>query len=193
MTYVRSDAVQSPVLAIGERLKEIRATRNLTLEDVSKLTDVSKPMLGQIERGQSSPTITTLWKIAVGLKVPLSLLLEELEEECSVVDTLSKNAILEEDGKMRAFPVFPFDPTRNVEIFYIEFDPGCQHPSKKHLDGVEEYVFVEQGMLEMVVNTKKIVLKEKQALRFRANVSHSYNNPYQETCVIYNMIFYPRA
>lgn len=98
--------MQSPVLTIGERLKEIRATRNLTLEDVSKLTDVSKPMLGQIERGQSSPTITTLWKIAVGLKVPLSLLLEELEDECNVVDTRSKDAIIENDGKMRAFPVF---------------------------------------------------------------------------------------
>lgn len=79
----------------------------------------------------------------MGLKVPLSLLLEELEDECNVVDTRSKDAIIENDGKMRAFPVFPFDPTRNVEIFY--------------------------------------------------NVFHSYNNPYQEPCVIYNMIFYPRT
>ncbi|MGN7352133.1 cupin domain-containing protein [Paenibacillus sp. 2003] len=75
----------------------------------------------------------------------------------------------------------------------MEFDPGCHHPSERHLDGVEEYVFVVQGMLEMVVNTKKIVLKENQALRFRANVFHSYNNLYQEPCIIYNMIFYPRT
>ncbi len=44
-------------LKIGERLKEIRNTRQLTLDDVAELTGVSKPMLGQIERGQSSPTI----------------------------------------------------------------------------------------------------------------------------------------
>lgn len=50
-------------LKIGERLKEIRNTRQLTLDDVSELTGVSKPMLGQIERGQSSPTINILWKI----------------------------------------------------------------------------------------------------------------------------------
>lgn len=43
--------MQSPMLTIGERLKEIRTMRNLTLDEVSKLTDVSKPMLGQIERG----------------------------------------------------------------------------------------------------------------------------------------------
>ena len=58
-------------LQIGERLKEIRKTRGLTLDAVSEMTDVSKPMLGQIERGQSSPTINTLWKISNGLKVPL--------------------------------------------------------------------------------------------------------------------------
>ena len=50
-------------LKVGERLKEIRNTRQLTLDDAAELTGVSKPMLGQIERGQSSPTINILWKI----------------------------------------------------------------------------------------------------------------------------------
>ena len=59
-------------LKIGERLKEIRNTRQLTLDDVAELTGVSKPMLGQIERGQSLPTINVLWKISTGLKIPLS-------------------------------------------------------------------------------------------------------------------------
>ena len=61
-------------LKIGERLKEIRNTRQLTLDDAAGLTGVSKPMLGQIERGQSSPTINVLWKISTGLKIPLSFL-----------------------------------------------------------------------------------------------------------------------
>ena len=60
------------LLKIGERLKEIRNTRHLTLDEVAELTGVSKPMLGQIERGQSSPTINVLWKISTGLKIPLS-------------------------------------------------------------------------------------------------------------------------
>lgn len=59
-------------LKIGDRLKEIRIRRQMSLENVAELTGVSKPMLGQIERGQSTPTINTLWKIATGLKVPLS-------------------------------------------------------------------------------------------------------------------------
>ena len=71
---------------IGQHLKSIRQSRNMTLEDVAILTGVSKPMLGQIEREQSIPTITTLWKIATGLKTPLSSFLEEQQAEYSVVD-----------------------------------------------------------------------------------------------------------
>lgn len=59
-------------LNIGKHLKNIRQNRELSLDEAAEMTGVSKPMLGQIERGQSSPTITTLWKIATGLKVPLS-------------------------------------------------------------------------------------------------------------------------
>lgn len=191
--------MHSPTITIGERLKAIRTSRNLTLDDAAKLTDVSKPMLGQIERGQSSPTITTLWKIATGLKVPLSSFLEEQKAEYSVVDWQSKDAIVEENGGMRAYPLFPYNPIQNMEIFYIEFDAhtefdaGCHHPSEKHLDGVEEYIFVVQGKLELIIDTKTVVLQEKQAIRFCANVFHAYNNPYENQCNVYNMIFYPKA
>ncbi len=49
--------MNEPLSAIGERLKSIRVNRNLSLDETSKLTGVSKPMLGQIERGQSVPTV----------------------------------------------------------------------------------------------------------------------------------------
>lgn len=59
-------------LNIGQRLKAARQNRNMTLDGLAEITGVSKPMLGQIERGQSSPTVNTLWKIATGMKIPFS-------------------------------------------------------------------------------------------------------------------------
>lgn len=175
---------------IGQRLKSIRQSRNMTLEDVATLTGVSKPMLGQIERGQSTPTITILWKIATGLKAPLSSFLEEQQPEYSVVDLRKEEIILEDDGRMRAYPLFAYDPIRNVEIFYIEFDMGCCHVSDKHNDGVEEYILVLTGKLQLVLNEKEIVIEEKQAIRFRADIPHAYNNPFDRQCMVYNIIFY---
>lgn len=179
-------------LKIGGRLKEIRSSRQLSLDEVSRLTGVSKPMLGQIERGQSSPTINTLWKIATGLKIPLSSLCRQQQEEYMTAAPGGENLIVGEEGRMRAYSLFPYDPIRGVEIFYIEFDEGVYHSSDRHADGVEEYVFVVKGELEMVIGSKREILTERQSIRFQADVPHAYHSLSGECCHVYNMIFYPK-
>lgn len=180
-----------PVAMIGDRLRRIRTNQNISLDDASKMTGVSKPMLGQIERGQSTPTITTLWKIATGLKTPLSSFLQERQPEYTIIDNCGENPITEDDGRMRAFPIFPFDPIRSMEIFYIEFDSGCNHASEKHSDGVDEYLMVLSGRLQLIISGKEVVIKKNAAIRFCADVPHEYNNPFSEDCSAYNIIFYP--
>ena len=178
------------VFNIGQRLKAVRQSRNMTLDDVAELTGVSKPMLGQIERGRSSPTVNTLWKIATGMKIPFSFFLQEKEAEYTVVDLQEHDMIMEENGSMRAYTLFSFDPVRGFEVFYIEFDAGCRHYSDRHNDGVEEYIFVVKGKLDMILNDRTITLKEQQAIRFEANIPHAYINPYDDICCVYNTIFY---
>ena len=173
---------------IGERLKEIRNTRQLTLDDVAELTGVSKPMLGQIERGQSSPTINILWKISTGLKIPLSFFCRQQEAEYTLAGLDKEDVITEENGGMRAYPLFPFDPVRNVEAFYVEFDAGARHESLPHVAGVEEYVFLVKGTLTMVVGGKEVCLREKQSIRFGADISHVYHNVSDKACAAYNVI-----
>ncbi len=179
-------------LNIGKRIKITRQNRNMTLDELAELTGVSKPMLGQIERGKSSPTVTTLWKIATGMKLPFSSFLQEQETEYTVVDLQEQDVLLEENGAMRVHTLFAFDPIRSCEVFYIEFESGCEHKSDKHNDGVEEYIFVVHGKLDMILNGTKITLAEKQAIRFEANIPHSYLNPYENVCSVYNLIFYQK-
>lgn len=144
-------------LKIGRRLKEIRKSRRLTLDDTAELTGVSKPMLGQIERGQSSPTINTLWKISTGLKIPLSFFCRQ-QAEFTIAGLEDTEGIFEEGGGMRAYPLFAFDPVRNVEIFYIEFDARVRHESAAHVEEVEEYIFLLQGTMKLVIGGKEAVL-----------------------------------
>lgn len=181
-----------PTTAIGERLREIRVNANLSLDETAKLTGVSKPMLGQIERGQSVPTITTLWKIATGLKKPLSSFLDNRQTEYDKVNVFEATPVFEDNKKMRAYPIFSYDPIRSVEMFLIEFDPECHHASEKHSEGVEEYILVLSGKLQMIINGEEVVIDNQQALRFRADVPHEYNNPFSEMCTVYNIIFYPK-
>ena len=61
---------------IAMNLKRLRAERGLSLGKLSELSGVSKVMLSQIEKGESSPTINTLWKIANGLQVSYTKLID---------------------------------------------------------------------------------------------------------------------
>lgn len=177
-------------LKIGERLKEIRMSRGLSLDAAASVTGVSKPMLGQIEHGKSSPTINTLWKISTGLKIPISSFCRNPSTEYSIAEKSFSEMISEENGQMRAYAIFPFSPSAGMEIFLIEFDPGVIHKSPPHTDGVEEYIFIARGKLNITVNNEIIVLAEDKSLRFKANVPHIYRNPSDECCIAYNMIFY---
>lgn len=179
-------------LKIGEKLKSIRIARRISLDDVSELTGVSKPMLGQIERGQSVPTVTTLWKIATGLKTPLSTFLAESRTEYAITVPDDANVILGDDGRMQAYPLFTYDPVQSVETFYIVFEAGCCHASDKHDDGVEEHIFVLQGMLRLVLGDREVFISKNQAIRFRADIPHVYQNISEDRCEVYNTIFYPR-
>lgn len=178
-------------LKIGEKLKTLRNTRNMSLDDVSTLTGVSKPMLGQIERNQSVPTVTILWKIATGLKTPLSYFLEVEQAKYTIVSPDQANVILGDNGKMRAYPLFTYDPFRSVETFYIEFEPDCNHSSDKHNNGVEEHIFVLHGTLRLILGDKIVDIGAKQAVRFQADIPHTYQNLSKTECAVYNTIFYP--
>lgn len=175
---------------IGNKLKEIRNKRNLSLYDVSELTGVSKAMLGQIERGQSNPTISTLWKIATGLKVSFSFFIDEDQDEVKVINQNEIIPVIEENNKMRLFPIFAFDAKRGVEIFTIELDCGCKHVSSSHDDGVEEYIIVTEGEIKLDIGNQKFILKKGSSIKFAANKAHVYENINKEKAVFQNIIFY---
>lgn len=175
---------------IGNRLRDIRSKRNLSLDEVAKFTGVSKAMLGQIERGQSNPTVSTLWKIATGLKVSFSLFIDENNEDLKVIYQQDINPIIEDNSRMRLYPIFPFDANKGFEIFTIELDPGCNHVSTPHNDGVEEYIIVTEGQIEIVINNEEFILEKGNSIRFRANKPHTYKNVSEEKAEFQNIILY---
>ena len=177
-------------LIIGNKLKDIRNKRNLSLDESAKLTGVSKAMLGQIERGQSNPTVSTLWKIATGLKVPFSFFTDEDQDDLKVVYQKDINPIIEDNNRMKLYPIFPFDARNGLEIFTIELEPGCNHISTPHDDGVEEYIIVTEGRIEVTVNERKFILQKGNSIRFMANKPHTYKNINQDRSTFQNIIFY---
>jgi quercetin dioxygenase-like cupin family protein len=147
-------------------------------------------MLGQIERGKSNPTVSTLWKIATGLKVSFSLFIDENQDDLKVIDQNNISPIIENNNRMKLYPIFPFDSNRGFEIFTIELEPDCNHISTPHNDGVEEYIIVTEGQIEMNINGEKFILQKGNSIRFMANKPHSYKNINNNKSVFQNIILY---
>lgn len=175
---------------IGKNLNNLRKQKNLSLDKVALLTNVSKGMLAQIEKGVSNPTVTTLWKIAKGLNVSFSYFMDEEEKEVTVVCHKDIKPIIESDEKMRLYTLFPFDKSRQFEVFLIELEPGCNHKSPAHNDGTEEYVVVSKGEMEVLVDDSVYKLSYGDAMRYLANKPHSYINKTDEVVSFQHIIYY---
>lgn len=177
-------------LLIGENLKKIRKTKGLSLDQTAKITSVSKAMLGQIERGESSPTISTLWKISTGLKISLSSLINDSNQNLSIVDTKDLTPIQEYSGNMCLYNIFPFNIKTGFEILLIELNKDCKHISPEHDEGVEEYITVLEGKLKMIIEQKSLILTKGQSIKFNASVEHTYKNEFEGKTIFHNTIFY---
>ena len=179
-----------PSSNIGIVLKKTRFERGMTLEETSKLTGVSKAMIGQIERGESNPTISTLWKISAGLRIAFSDLIGTYDENYETIKIDQLKPVYESDEKMILYDVFPFDPMSGFEYFYIKLLPEAKHTSPPHFNSTEEYIVVTSGTLVLTVEEQDFVLKAPAALKFKANIPHTYSNPYDEIVVLQSIIKY---
>lgn len=180
---------------ISLTLKELRHEKGWSLDKTAEKTGVSKAMLGQIEREESSPTIATLWKIASGFDVSFSSFIEDIHSEFKkpVLRRGKTQQLHPSDKKIHVMPLFPFDEQLNFEIFIIELLPACEHLSLPHQDDVIEHVVVTEGKMEVLVNGKWQALNKGEGLRFNANQPHGYRNLSSEIAIIHNIIHYQQA
>lgn len=185
--------MENLTVKIAATLKSLRQEKGWSLDTASQKTGVSKAMLGQIERGESSPTIATLWKIASGFETSFSSFIADPIAD-SNIPTHRAGALRRlhpRDNKIQVMPIFPYDEKLLFEAYIIELLPGCEHLSPPHKGGVIEHVVVTQGEMEVLVNNTWHKLKKNEGLRFDADGPHGYRNLSQGTAVFHDIIHYP--
>lgn len=192
MTNTPAEGNSVPINKIvSKNIKWIREVRKLSLDALAQATGVSKSMLAQIERGDVSPTITTVWKLANGLKIPFTELVSAPEERMEVVRGEEMTPLLENEGHFRNYPLFGFSSDRPFELYRIELDAGCIMQADAHPPETEELICVFSGVLHVRMHEESVCLAEGDALRFRADTRHVYANEDDTPCSIAMVIFYP--
>ena len=94
-------------IRVAERLREQRKRRDLSLDQLSQLTGVSRAALSQIETRKTNPTIGVLWKISAGLGVAFSDLIGEKQTGLSVLRRGETQLLRSLDGKFESRPLMP--------------------------------------------------------------------------------------
>lgn len=161
-------------------LKRIRLARKMSLEELAEQTGVSKSMLGQIERGESNPTLGTIGKIVSGLRVEFDDLIQEPDLEAYHVDHTKLIPSKEVPGQYTVYNYFPFQKKRNFEIYMIEIEPGATYYSGAHGEKTCEYIIGVEGILKLKVGDSHYTILPDDALSFKTDVEHSYINETNE-------------
>ncbi|HUI70005.1 MAG TPA: XRE family transcriptional regulator [Spirochaetia bacterium] len=176
--------------SVSENLRLARKAQNLSLDELSRRSGVSKSMLRQIEIGRSSPTISVLWKVANGLKVPFSSLLAKKQTGAEVADFTSQGQIRSGKKGYRLFPLVLFQPDRPFEVYYAEIDEGVEFDGEPHQGKARETVFVISGSIEVTLGDTTSVAHENQLVQFLAGSAHHYLNPGKKTARVLMSIDY---
>ncbi|WP_337993623.1 XRE family transcriptional regulator [Lysinibacillus sp. CNPSo 3705] len=172
------------------QLKKIRQQRQLSLDDVAKATGVSKAQLAQIEKGEANPTVSTIWKIAAGMRTSFSSLLQAPTAHFMKYSSKDAPRVDEDEGRYRVYSIIPYNPDRGWELYRIEMEPGAFSRSEAHTEGVEETVTVIQGQANISAGEMHELLEEGDTLVFSGHQPHEYKNTSEKLTILHLILQY---
>jgi XRE family transcriptional regulator, regulator of sulfur utilization len=178
---------------LGPRIRALREAMELSLRDLALRSGVSAPMLSQVERGETSPTLQIAGRIAAGLDLRLSQLLR-LDEDGAV--TIVRR------GERRRGPTHPGRargghsyeiltpplPGQRAELSRHTLAPGAvtggPGDPPMHEPGSRETALVESGAVALLCDGARHELHQGDCVTFDADLPHHFENPGTEEAVL---------
>ncbi len=155
------------------RLKQARQAQGLSLDAVAKLSGVSRSMVSQIERGESSPTVSTLWNLTRALQVDFAGLLEDQVNSQIEVLRASEVPSIENHGAGCTIRILsPPEDAEHHEVYELHFAEGGVLDSAPHIRGTTENLTVIEGKLVVTSGEASERLKAGETARYAADVPH---------------------
>lgn len=159
---------------LAARLKETRRSKGLSLEAVAKLSGVSRSMVSQIERGDSSPTVATLWNLTEALQVDFAELLDGkgASDVIEVIRADRAPTIVQHGEGCYIRILSRSKDAGDCEIYDVQFDPNGVLDSQPHGQGAREALTVIQGRLKVTAGENSEILNEGDTAHYAVNCEH---------------------
>jgi transcriptional regulator with XRE-family HTH domain len=164
---------------VGLRVRALRESMDLSLRDLAERSGVSAPMLSQVERGETSPTLAVAERIAAGLELSLSQLLR-LDESSHVVVTRAGKRRRRRRGGHAVEELTPPLPGQRADLSEHTLAPGATTGGPGdpplHEPGSRETAVVLEGKLELFVDGARHELRAGDSATFDADLPHHFEN-----------------
>jgi transcriptional regulator with XRE-family HTH domain len=164
---------------VGARVKSLRESMDLSLRDLAERSGVSAPMLSQVERGDTSPTLAVAQKIASGLDLTLSQLLR-LDEDRHVVIVRAGTGRTRRRRGHKLEELTPPLPGQRADVSVHTLAPGAATGAPDdppvHEPGSRETTVVIDGTAELFIDGLRHELREGDSVTFDADLPHHFEN-----------------
>jgi XRE family transcriptional regulator, regulator of sulfur utilization len=185
ITYACMTVVDEHLLvgeALGARIRSLREAMDLSLRDLAARSGVSAPMLSQVERGETSPTLQVASRIAAGLELRLSQLLRL--DESGAVTIVRRAERRKGPGRVKGHSyeiLTPPLPGQRAELSRHTLAPGAitggPGDPPMHEPGSRESALVEAGTVALLIDGARHELHAGDCVTFDADLRHHFENP----------------
>jgi transcriptional regulator with XRE-family HTH domain len=182
--------------AVGANVARYREERCLSFEVIAERSGIRADLLRALEHGDAVPSLRAVWHLATALEVPFGALLahtmlaETADPDFRVQRADRGRVLLSADGKFRSRILFREGDPRAPEVYELTLAPGCFEEAHPHARDTFEHISVLRGELLVVSGEAKAHLKAGDAIFFRADLPHSYENPGREPVVAHLVMSY---
>jgi XRE family transcriptional regulator, regulator of sulfur utilization len=163
---------------IGERIRDERMRRSLSLEQLAERACVSRSMLSAVERGEKAPSILILDQIATGLGTTIARLLTQEQDGRVVLLRADDQDVAVDPSGWERRVLSPVLPKVEFEFMRTTLSPGVNAGAfLPHNAGSREYVAVERGTLRLTLDSEVYILKKGDSIYYAGDCIHEFENP----------------
>jgi quercetin dioxygenase-like cupin family protein/DNA-binding XRE family transcriptional regulator len=166
------------LVKVGERVKRVRESRGLSLQDISLRTDIDVSMLKQIEEGALAPPLGTVIKLAKALEMKIGYFISGEEDRAyTIVRRDDRKVVSRYDSKRAKYygyeyeSLAPHKKDRHMEPFLVTLEPAETEEERSAHDG-QEFIFVLEGNMEVRLGGEIHILEPGDTIYYDSTIPH---------------------
>ncbi|MGI3224192.1 helix-turn-helix domain-containing protein [Streptomyces sp. GTA36] len=177
---------------VAHNVRAARTRAGLSLEELSRRSQVSKGALVALEKAQGNPNLATLVRLADTLGISVSALMQGPPEgRVRIVAADTVAPLWTGDRGSEARLMLTTSGPSPVEVWRWQLEPDEDYPSHPHQAGVVETVSVTSGRMTLVVDGTEHIVEAGQTATFDGDTPHTYRGASTETCHLIMTVHLP--